>query len=146
MTTTWSRPSSTTFTVTFVDTSGVYALLDTRDAAHGQATDLWRNLLHSGEPLLTSSYVLVEASALVQRRFGMEALRVLHEDLLAPVEIRWVDASVHAIALAALFTAGRRALSLVDCASFVIMRANGVRQAFAFDEHFREQGFQIACA
>jgi len=29
---------------------------------------------------------------------------------------------------------------LVDCVSFQTMRARGVRTAFCFDAHFREQG------
>ncbi|MDP2857839.1 MAG: VapC toxin family PIN domain ribonuclease, partial [Bacillota bacterium] len=43
---------------------------------------------------------------------------------------------------AALLTAGRRNLSLVDCVSFDVMRRLGMEKAFAFDAHFAEQGFQ----
>jgi predicted nucleic acid-binding protein len=34
-------------------------------------------------------------------------------------------------------------LSLVDCASFEVMRLHGIRKAFAFDKHFREQGYEL---
>jgi predicted nucleic acid-binding protein len=34
-------------------------------------------------------------------------------------------------------------LSLVDCASFESMRQAGLRQAFAFDVHFEERGFEV---
>ena len=37
--------------------------------------------------------------------------------------------------------AGRRGLSLVDCVSFAVMARAGLRQAFAFDDHFSERGF-----
>ena len=37
--------------------------------------------------------------------------------------------------------AGRRGLSLVDCVSFAVMARAGLRQAFAFDDHFAERGF-----
>ncbi len=43
----------------------------------------------------------------------------------------------------AFLTAGRRALSLVDCASLVVMRRLGVEKAFTFDRHFAEQGFML---
>lgn len=132
--------------MTFVDTSGVYAVLDDTNAAHRDASDVWRSLLRNEEALLTSSYVLLELYALVQSRIGIQAVNRLHEAFEPLLDIHWVDAAVHATALAAVLTAGRRQLSLVDCASFVIMRANGVRQAFTLDEHFREQGFQLASA
>jgi predicted nucleic acid-binding protein len=39
--------------------------------------------------------------------------------------------------------ANRRSLSLVDCVSFVVMRQLAIRDAFAFDRHFEEQGFTL---
>lgn len=42
-----------------------------------------------------------------------------------------------------MLVAGRRDLSLVDCSSFVTMRRLGIKKAFALDEHFREQGFEL---
>jgi predicted nucleic acid-binding protein len=43
--------------------------------------------------------------------------------------------------VAALLAARRRKLSLVDCASFTVMRQAGARLAFAFDRHFTEEAF-----
>jgi len=37
----------------------------------------------------------------------------------------------------------RRGLSLVDCASFVVMRRYGIEEAFAFDEDFEKEGFRL---
>jgi predicted nucleic acid-binding protein len=42
----------------------------------------------------------------------------------------------------AVLSAGRKKLSLVDCVSFGVMRAAGLRKAFAFDRQFVEQGFE----
>ncbi|RME55690.1 MAG: VapC toxin family PIN domain ribonuclease, partial [Caldilineae bacterium] len=39
--------------------------------------------------------------------------------------------------------ANRRGLSLVDCTSFVVMQQLGIDTAFAFDNHFKEQGFTL---
>jgi predicted nucleic acid-binding protein len=47
------------------------------------------------------------------------------------------------LAVAGLLAAGRRQLSLVDCASFAVLRAEGQREAFAFDRHFQEEGFRL---
>ncbi|MDP2661720.1 MAG: hypothetical protein Q8R28_13415 [Dehalococcoidia bacterium] len=57
------------------------------------------------------------------------------------LRVHWVNESVHKLAVAALLTAGRRNLSLVDCVSFETMRRLGLDKAFAFDAHFAEQGF-----
>jgi len=43
----------------------------------------------------------------------------------------------------AVLSANRKKLSLVDCVSFQVMRETGIRTAFCFDEHFREQGFDV---
>jgi predicted nucleic acid-binding protein len=43
----------------------------------------------------------------------------------------------------AALAAGRKKLILVDCVSFQTMRQHGVRIAFCFDAHFREQGFLV---
>jgi len=52
-----------------------------------------------------------------------------------------VDAAIHAAALDFVIATGRRKLSLVDCASFEVMRRRGLRTAFTLDRHFAEQGF-----
>ena len=129
---------------TFVDTSGILALLDSSEARHEDAWRAWETLVSSGQELLTSSFVLVETYALVQSRLGMDAIRTLHEELLPLLSVHWVDSSIFTESANALLVADRRRLSLVDCASFVLMRQLGIKHAFAFDNHFSEQGFQTA--
>ncbi|MDO8836495.1 MAG: PIN domain-containing protein [Vicinamibacterales bacterium] len=125
----------------FVDTSALLALLDAADAHHGAAVEAWTQLALQATTLVTTSYVVVETTAVVQHRLGMEAVRALTGDILPLLEVSYVDAEVHNAATAALLAAGRRRLSLVDCASFQIMRRLRVETAFAFDRHFAEQGF-----
>lgn len=127
---------------TFVDTSAVYAVIDRDDAFHTRAHELWAELLERGDRLLTSNYVLLECFALVQHRLGMAALRTLHDDILPVFDLYWVGEEDHLSASQAVLAADRRNLSLVDCTSFRIMRRVGVRSAFAFDSHFKEQGFE----
>jgi predicted nucleic acid-binding protein len=125
-----------------VDTSAIMAVLDADDANHAGAREVWRDLLDRDAILLCTNYVLLEAFALVQHRLGMEALRTLQSDVVPILMTQWVDESVHGTAVAALLTARRRKLSLVDCVSFEIARRLGVSIAFAFDRHFTEQGLQ----
>ena len=127
-----------------VDTSALYAVLDRDDENHSAAAATWRRLLEDGdEPLLVTSYVLVETTALVQHRLGMEAVRVLYGDMLPALDVHWIGETDHLHAQHALLAADRRQLSLVDCSSFQIMRSRMLRTVFAFDPHFAEQGFEI---
>ncbi|MCU0722568.1 MAG: VapC toxin family PIN domain ribonuclease, partial [Planctomycetes bacterium] len=58
------------------------------------------------------------------------------------VDVEWVSPEDHAAAVSAWLAARRKDLSLVDCASFEVMRRLGLRRAFAFDRHFEQEGFE----
>ena len=128
----------------FLDTSALYAVFDGDDASHAAVAEAWRGLLASDCPLHTSSYVLVELQALLQRRLGMAAVDALSTYVVPFVIVTWVDELIHAQATAALLGARRREVSLVDHASFIIMRSLGLKIALAVDRHFAEQGFKVA--
>lgn len=125
----------------FADTSAILAVLDADDANHLPAKEQWIKLISEGTELWSSSYVLVESFALIQHRLGMEALRAFQEDVVPVIAIHWVDEAAHHASVAAVLVAARKGLSLVDCSSFDIMRRLGLKKAFSFDRHFREQGF-----
>lgn len=124
-----------------VDTSALYASLDRNDPDHDRARDTFAN--HSVHDLTTHSYVILETDALVRRRLGLRASRVLHETIFAPLDIVFVDAALHQAAVAAYLGSGKSGPSLVDCASFAVMRAHGIRAALAFDRHFAAAGFEV---
>lgn len=128
---------------TFVDTSALIALLDRSEARHAACARAWRTLLDDDESLVTSSYVLVETYALAQRRLGMEAVRTLTMDFVPLFAIDWIDEPIQSAGLAALLTANRRELSLVDCVSFEVMRRRDITCAFAIDADFSKQGFTV---
>jgi len=127
----------------FVDTSALYALRDRADANHKRAVAAWTNLLNGEERLFTSNYVLVESFAPTQGRLGVDAVRLLQEDVLPVISIHFVDREIHRSGLSAVLSAGRRDLSFVDCVSFQIMRTLGIKTAFSFDSHVKQQGFTV---
>jgi uncharacterized protein len=129
--------------VIFVDTSALYAVLDRDEARHGEASQKWNQLLSSRAQLITHNYVLLEVAALAQHRLGLGAVQALEEALVPVLRIHWIAEQAHRIAMQMMLAAGRRKLSVVDCASFYLMRELGIREAFAFDRHFLEQGFSI---
>ena len=127
----------------FIDTSAFYALMDRSDSYHQSAGKLWADFLDKGYYLKTSNYVVVETLALLQNRLGFEAADLWSRDVLGIVETLWIDKALHNLAFEIWFSLGRRKLSLVDCASFVIMRQDKIEKVFGFDKHFPEHGFEI---
>ena len=127
----------------FVDTSALLAFLDADQPRHTEVIDTWGQAILEDRRLFTSNYILVESFALVQRRLGLEALRALADVLVPMLRPIWVDEELHAAAVAALFAASRRKLSLVDCTSFELMRRHGLTEAFALDDDFARQGFRL---
>jgi len=125
----------------FIDTSAFFALLNVSDRRHSEAALIWSGLLESHAAMETHNYVVLETASLAQRRLGFHAAEALFELLLKVVHIRWMDEDLHRRAEGAFRTAGRKTLSLVDCASFEVMRSRSIATAFAFDDHFEEHGF-----
>jgi len=125
----------------FTDTSAFYAVFDADDQQNERAVRYWASAMGNNAPLVTTSYVLLETCALVQRRLGVDVLRKFCEEVVPVLTIEWVGQDLHDAAVIALLAAGRRNLSLVDCVSFAVMRRDGIRDCFAFDPHFDEQGF-----
>ena len=98
--------------------------------------------LAEGEELLVHNYVVAEACAVLQRRLGNRpALAFLEQ--VAGFEMHWLTPEDHAEAVAIFRERARRGLSLVDCASFVVMRRYGITQALAFDADFEREGFAL---
>ena len=127
----------------FVDTSALYASLVLNDEDYDTALSTWESLVQRGEALITNNYVLVECFALLQSRLGIEAVRQLQLRLVPFLQVDWIGEQQHTSSVNNVFTANRRQLSLVDCSCFETMRHLGIEKVFTFDEHFREQGFEV---
>lgn len=127
----------------FVDASAFLAVLDAGDANHAQAKAIWEKTVAAGDELVCHNYILVESSAVILRRLGLEAVRVFEQDIVPVLRLVWVTREVHEAAASAHLLASRRTLSLVDCVSFEIIRRTGIRSAFAFDRHFQEYGYEL---
>ena len=130
----------------FIDTSALFALNDKADQAHQEALSIFSGVLSSAEIVYTHNYIIVETAALLQRRLGssvaVKFLREIHD--LA--HIVWIDSSLHASTVENFCLnkmVSRRGVSFVDQASFSVMRHLGIKKAFAFDEDFKKEGFEI---
>lgn len=127
----------------FIDTSAFITLTDGADPRRGRAMVVWRDLVRRASPLITNNYVILETSALVQHRWGMRALQQFTTAVVPLLTVDWIDEERHRAAVELTLMVNRRALSLVDCVSFQTMRRRGIQTVFCFDDHFREQGFDV---
>jgi predicted nucleic acid-binding protein len=128
----------------FVDTSGLYALVNRQDAHHTEARDTVASIVRSGRRLVVTEYVVSETVTLARMRSGAHvAVRVL--DLVeqsAGIRIEWIGASRFDAVKAFARRHADHEYSFVDCASFVVMRELELSQALTTDGHFKEAGFQ----
>ncbi len=127
----------------YCDTSGLYALMDADTDEHVRAAGMWGRLRARPHELVCANYVLIECLALIQRRLGLQAVVDFQRGIVPLLDIEWIDAAAHERIVQAMLTAHNRHLSLVDCASFDVMRRRGIAAAFTFDRHFAEQGFDV---
>ena len=128
----------------FADTSGLFALLVKNDYMFVRARENFNYFAENNAQLVTSSFVLVETTALLQRRIGLMPVNDFYTKILPLLEIVWVDDKWYAKGMQRLLTQNNRDISLVDCISFEIMETLQIKWAFAFDKHFEENGFVIA--
>lgn len=124
----------------FVDTSALFALVDPSDPHHARAAEAARSLVSRGVPLLSHNYVVIEATRLAHRRLGREPAATV-EAVAANFEIEWIDALRHREAFGR-WRQRHGKVSFVDEVSFLVMRERGIDTAFAFDAHFRREGFK----
>lgn len=128
---------------TFVDSSALYAFVDGEDRYHGRAVTAWREARDRGDVLMATNYVLLETGAIVQSRLGTGAVRTLHEDVVPAVGVHWVSPDEHDDAFREVSVSQRRAVSIVDRVSFLVMRRMGIARALTFDPHFADEGFEL---
>ena len=128
----------------FADTSGFFALLVQNDLMHIRARKNFGYFARQNAQLVTSSFVLVETTALLQRRIGLQCVNDFHARIFPLLEVIWVDEKQYTRAMQRLLARKQRDLSLVDCLSFEIMESMEIQCAFAFDRHFEENGFSLA--
>lgn len=128
----------------FVDTSGLYALVEKNDAHHRAARRAVEDLLRGGRKLVLTDYIVDETTTLANARSGKRvAMRVL--DLLeqsAGIRIEWVG-SLRFEATTTFFRKhADRGYSFTDCTSFIVMSELELTQALTTDKHFPEAGYE----
>ena len=127
----------------FVDSGGFLGLLVADDAAHARArelftqanTDRWRLVTTNAVVFETYSILLVRSRD--KRRAAMTFLDLVEAGNCRIERVRRADEGA---AVALLRGHEDKTYSYCDALSFAVMERLGVREAIAFDRHFREYG------
>ncbi len=129
----------------FVDTGAWIALALTRDALHQRAREAWETIRGVGSRLHTSVPIILETFTFLDRNASRDVALAWKDSLQQLGSLEIIPCTTSDLDEAWSYF-GRRdlhKLSAVDATSFVIMKRQGIRRAFAFDHHFATVGFHL---
>jgi hypothetical protein len=127
--------------VIFVDTSAWYADFVSSDENHVDARRFFEET--SGSAFLTTDYVITETlNLLIVRGYGDRAREAVGEFLSEKLaQVAWVERHDVLRAAEVFRQFSDKRWSFTDCVSYAIIERRGIKQALAFDKHFRQFGF-----
>lgn len=129
----------------FVDTAGWVCLADRQEHYHQAAVSTYRAIRDEARIFVTTNYVLTELVAVLlsPKRFARSLIVSFVESIkTAPhVQIVHVEPELDEEAWQIFRSRTDKNWSLVDCASFVVMRKHGILEALTTDHHFEQAGF-----
>lgn len=129
----------------FVDTSGWVALFYRDDKYHASASRAFRLVTSQRNFFFTTDYVLDETITHLRYACGHEiAVQfgkwVLDAQYITKIRI---DEALWVQAWNMFQLYNDKEWALTDCTSFVVMKQKQLWQAFTFDHHFAQAGFQL---
>lgn len=131
----------------FVDTSGWADPVLRNTPDHAMMEAHYRQTVASRRPLVTTNYIIAELGALLTTRSRASRPRILALitaiKRVSNLRIVHIDPSLDGEAWALLEGHPDKQWSLVDAASFVVMRRLSISEAFTTDRHFAQAGFVL---
>lgn len=124
-----------------VDTSAVYALIDRDDTYHRKAVTLLRSVPRRGLTPLLTNFIMAESHALLLSRLGAEIARDWLLRQIWPVERITPEDEEKTREIIRRYS--DKSFSYTDATSFAVMERLGIKEAFAFDPHFRQYGLKL---
>ena len=125
-----------------LDTSGFFALMDTRDPAHLKARRWLVSQRGRVRPLTTEWIIGETCTLLVARKRPHLVTRFLdYLEQSAALLVLNPDEVLLVSAKEFIRRQAEQGYSFVDCLSFCVMKERRISQALTTDEHFRKAGF-----
>lgn len=128
----------------FIDASAFVALVYKKDAHHNSAIAIAKKLSQQDKIGVTTDFSLTEAYTVIKLRSGHN-LAVAFDKIVKKRKgfIVIEGGKFFEQTRSAFIKAKDKKYSFIDCLSFVIMKKRKITQAFTFDKHFKQAGFEI---
>ena len=125
----------------FMDTYGLIAWINTRDAAHQRVKTYLESF--SGN-IVTTEWVLLEFadafSLSKSKLIAVEAIKRIHH--LPMFLVIGFEPTIHQAGFDLYENRSDKDWSLTDCVSFAVMTLRGLSEALTADHHFEQAGFR----
>jgi uncharacterized protein len=127
----------------FLDSNGWIALLNTREWLHPVAVERWRAMSRAVTPVVLTDWIVAETGNGLARTLLRSCFAEVVQAMRRNPRFRVVAVSPELMERALLMYSDRpdKTWGLVDCASFTVMKDEGIAQAFTTDRHFEQAGF-----
>ena len=129
----------------FVDTGAWYAVEVEDDVNHEEACEILA-LIAAGKfgVSVTTDYVLDETLTLLRSRRDLTSAMAFIKKIKESSSVRvfWIDENLFEKALLIFQKSQSAPWSFTDCTSFALMNELSISEAFTFDKHFTQAGFQ----
>jgi predicted nucleic acid-binding protein len=128
----------------FLDSHGWIALLNAADELHERADALWKKLGEQHYQVIVTDWIVAETgNGLARTRARSRFVRIMRALLQDPrATFVRVDAKLLVRALELYEHRSDKEWGLVDCASILVMEDHDIREAFTYDKHFKQAGFE----
>jgi len=130
----------------FVDTSAFIALVDRTDKNHQSAKKCYREIIQSGNSLVSSNFVMCETLNYLRTRISYSVSIEFRESTYKSniLEISFINPETEEAAYKIFKKYKDKDFSFTDCTSFALMEIKKIKKVFSFDRHFRQNGsFQM---
>ncbi|WP_417913395.1 type II toxin-antitoxin system VapC family toxin [Candidatus Electronema sp. TJ] len=129
----------------FADTSGWGCLIDATQKHHALAAAIYRNIRQQQARLITTNYIITELAALMSSPLHLprpSIIAFLEGIKTSPyVAVIHIDQTLDEQVWRLYKQRTDKDWSLVDCASFVVMKERGITESLTTEHHFEQAGF-----
>lgn len=128
-----------------VDTSALFALLNSEDDHHAKAARTHERLVRQKASLILPNFILAETHAILNKRVGPRAALDFLNAALRDFEMERVSLEDEWSAHAILQTATRaRSLSYFDAILVAVAERRKISEIFSYDRHFELMGLRLS--